>query len=230
MKVDRSMSPDEAVAHGAALFAAFLDQGGQADDHSLAVKNVNSHDLGVLGVEKETGMKRRRIMIPRNTTLPARSKSSFVTHRENQQRVVVHVIEGGDDSGKNATAIGRCVVTNLPPNLPAKSPVIVQFFYGNNGRLSVKAELPGVGTESSVTIERASGMSEDTLREWEQRIARGQFLTTPSASTPTQATSLTQPPTAGPAAKSKRSESTEFDAPHVFEDEEDSEVFSDLEF
>ena len=230
MKVDRSMSPDEAVAHGAALFAAFLDQGGRANDRSLAVKNVNSHDLGVLGVEKETGMNRRRIMIPRNTTLPARSKSKFVTHRDNQQRVVVHVIEGGDDSGNNATAIGKCVVTNLPPNLPAKSPVIVQFFYGNNGRLSVKASLPDVGNESSVTIERASGMSEDALQQWEERIARGQFIVTPAAASPQSDAVATPPAGSAPREESTLAQSMEFDAPHVFEDDEDSEVFSDLDF
>ena len=230
MQVDRSMSPDEAVAHGAALYAGFLHQGNQATDCTLAVKNVNSHDLGVLGVEKETGMKRRRIMIPRNTTLPARSKSKFVTHRNNQQRVVVHVIEGGDDSGTNATAIGKCVVSKLPTDLPAKSPIIVQFFYGANGRLSVKASLPNVGSESSVTIERSSGMSEDELRQWEQRIAQGQFLTSPAGPPPTATRDGTEPHPAEPAAKSALTESMDFEAPHVFDDEEDSEVFSDLEF
>ena len=57
MKVDRSLSPDEAVAHGAALYAGLLQQGSKATDRNLAVKNVNSHDLGVLGLEKETGNK-----------------------------------------------------------------------------------------------------------------------------------------------------------------------------
>jgi molecular chaperone DnaK len=230
MRVDRSLSPDEAVAHGAALFAAFLDQGGRANDRSLAVKNVNSHDLGVLGVEKETGMPRRRIMIPRNTTLPARSKSKFVTHHDDQRRVVVHVIEGGDDSGNNATSIGKCAVSDLPPNLPARSPVIVQFFYGNNGRLSVRAALPNVGSESTVTIERSSGMSEEDLREWEERIARGQFIV-PSAEICPQTEVVARPPQAAiPHTEATLVQSTEFDAPHVFEDDEDSEVFSDLDF
>jgi molecular chaperone DnaK len=230
MKVDRSMSPDEAVAHGAALYAGFLQQGSQATDCTLAVKNVNSHDLGVLGVEKATGMKRRRIMIPRNTTLPARSKSKFVTHRNNQQRVVVHVIEGGDDSGTNATAIGKCVVSKLPPDLPAKSPVIVQFFYGANGRLSVKASLPDAGSESSVTIERSTGMGEDELLQWEQRIAQGQFLIAPAAPPPATARDDAKPRPADAAAESALTDSTDFEPPHVFDDDEDSEVFSDLEF
>jgi molecular chaperone DnaK len=224
MAVDRSMSPDEAVAHGAALYAGFLQQGEGAADHNLAVKNVNSHDLGVLGLEKETGMKRRRIMIPRNTTLPARSRSRFVTHRADQRRVVVHVVEGGDDSGKNATPIGKCIVSELPNRLPAKTPVLVQFFYASNGRLSVKATLPDVGIEASTTIERAYGMSEEMLAEWESRVARGKFLLDAAPRPATADDAAASPKKASGAAEE------DFDGPHVFQENEDSEVFSDLEF
>jgi len=226
--VDRSLSPDEAVAHGAALYAGFLQRGSRAADRSLVVKNVNSHDLGVLGIEKATGMKRRRIMIPRNTKLPARSKSSFVTHRSNQRSIAVHVVEGGDDSGKNATAIGKCLVSDLPGKLPAKTPVVVQFYYAANGRLSVKASLPDMGIESSVTVERASGMTEQALQQWEQRMASGQSLlgTAPALAAGSPPFALASP--TGPAPPA---ENADFEGPHVFEEEEqDSEVFSDLEF
>lgn len=236
MKVDRSLSPDEAVAHGAALYAGFLQHGAKATDRNLAVKNVNSHDLGVLGLEKETGMRRRRIMIPRNTTLPARSRSKFVTHRAGQQRVVVHVVEGGDDSGKNSTPIGKCAVTGLPSNLPAKSPVVVRFHYGANGRLSIKASLPDTGKEASMTIERASGMSEDVIRQWEQRIAAGQYVDPAKAKAPAQTPAspddfaLEAPQSPAAPAAAPPAENLDFDPPHIFEDDEDSEVFSDLEF
>ena len=227
IRVYRSLSPDEAVAHGAALYASFLQQGSQAADRSLVVKNVNSHDLGVLGIEKATGMKRRRIMIPRNTKLPARSKSSFVTHRPNQRSVAVHVVEGGDDSGKNATPIGKCLISNLPPKLPAKTPVVVQFYYAANGRLSVKASLPDMGIESSVSVERASGMSEEMLQYWEQRLASGGSL----LESPEARGAASPPPLASASSPAAAAENADFEGPHVFQDEEqDSEVFSDLEF
>jgi molecular chaperone DnaK len=226
--VDRSLSPDEAVAHGAALYAGFLQRGSRAADRSLVVKNVNSHDLGVLGIEKATGMKRRRIMIPRNTKLPARSKSSFVTRRANQRSVAVHVVEGGDDSGKNATPIGKCLVSDLPAKLPAKTQVVVQFYYAANGRLSVKASLPDMGIESSVTVERASGMTEQTLQQWEQRMASGQSLL---GATPALAAGPPPFALASPAGPATSGDNADFEGPHVFEEEEqDSEVFSDLEF
>ena len=227
MAVDRSMSPDEAVAHGAALYAGFLQLGGRASDRNLAVKNVNSHDLGVLGLEKETGMKRRRIMIPRNTTLPARSRSRFVTHRVDQRQVVVHVVEGGDDSGKNATPIGKCIISDLPPRLPAKTPVIVQFFYASNGRLSVKASLPDVGAEAATTIERTYGMTDDVLADWEGRVARGEFLLGEARSS--AAEDATEAWFSAPQ-KGVATGEDDFEGPHVFQETEDSEIFSDLDF
>ena len=142
------------------------------------------------------------------------------------------VVEGGDDSGNHATAIGKCVVTDLPPALPAKTPVIVQFFYMANGRLSVKASLPDVGSESSVSIERASGMTENDLRSWASRIEQGQFFDTVPTAKPVGGSG--PPPRAAkaavPAATPVAADDTDFEPPQTFDDDEDSEVFSDLDF
>jgi len=173
LEVDRSLSPDEAVGHGAAVYAALL--AGNASDgiRDIAVKNVSSHDLGVLGVEASTGRKRRQLMIPRNSPLPCKSKAAFKTAKDNQPNVVVNVIEGGDASGNNATKIGKCVVTGLPSNLPRKTPVEVTFRYGANGRMRVSAFLPTVQKEAELNIERASGLSEEDAKYWTTRIANG---------------------------------------------------------
>src|SRR5262245_10917241 len=96
--IDRSLSADEAVAHGAAIYAGAATQAGV---RRLRVRNVNSHDLGVLGVEKATGLKRRHIMIARNTALPATAAQRFPTYRDNQRAVTVSVVEGGDAGGTN---------------------------------------------------------------------------------------------------------------------------------
>ena len=73
-------------------------------------------------------------------------------------------------------------------------------------------------------------MSEDELRQWEQRIAEGQFLVAPAGPAPTATRDAPRPHPAEPAVKSALTESMDFEAPHVFDDDEDSEVFSDLEF
>ena len=82
---DRSLSPDEAVAHGAALYAAMLmGESGAAARAKVDLINVNSHSLGVVGVHTQTGERRNVTLIPKNTPLPARKVRQFQTARANQ--------------------------------------------------------------------------------------------------------------------------------------------------
>ena len=69
------------------------------------VRNVNSHNLGVLGIEKATGRPRNRVMIPRNTALPAtQTKRVSSPTAQTRPRWSVNVVEGGDASGNDADA------------------------------------------------------------------------------------------------------------------------------
>jgi molecular chaperone DnaK len=169
LPLDRSLSPDEAVAHGAAIYASLLhaEQSGQA---TATVRDVNSHDLGVLGTEIATGRPRAAVVIPRNTPLPATKGRRFQTARQNQRSVVVKVIEGGDATGRHATAIGDCVIRDLPQGLPAGSPVDVLFSYGRNGRLVVRACLPRLQHEAILAVERRSGLTDEALGRWKDRL------------------------------------------------------------
>src|SRR5690606_4530534 len=132
------ISPDEAVAHGAAIYAGMLSSLAAGERPPLSVVNVNSHNLGVLGIEPATGRPRNRVLIPRNTPLPTTQRKRFKTYQDNQPNVAVRVIEGGDASGQQGTPIGKCVVSDLPPNLPKGTPVEVAFTYTPNGRLLVE--------------------------------------------------------------------------------------------
>jgi molecular chaperone DnaK len=171
--VDRSLSPDEAVAQGAAIYAGVLLKQAGGRLRGISVRNVNSHDLGVLAVERATGRRRRRLMIGRNTELPASAEAQFRTARAGQPNVLVPVVEGGTDSGAHATHIGQCVVKGLPADLPAQSPVKVSFHYQQNGRLAIRASLPSIKRGSRLVIERAKGLSESQLEQWQAAIDAG---------------------------------------------------------
>lgn len=168
--LDQPLSVDEAVAQGAATYARFLQEK-KTGGNSFRVRNVNSHTLGVLGIEPSTMMKRRKIMIARNTPLPVEHTQRFATAAAGQKSVVVTVIEGGDDAGNHSTLIGRCVLEGLAPNLPPRSPVDVTFVYGDDGRLSVRCFMPAVNRDTTLTIERARGMSPELLDAWARCIA-----------------------------------------------------------
>jgi molecular chaperone DnaK len=173
-KADRSLSLDEAVAHGAAIYAGLLLASEAGSRPWVQVRNVYSHSLGVLGIEKATGRRRNKVMIPRNTPLPTTKRARFKTHRANQRAVEVKVVEGGDASGHNSTPVGKCVLRDLPPGLPAGTPVEVAFTYAENGRLEVTARLPDLNKEAALTIERESGLSDVLLHQWDQKLKNGQ--------------------------------------------------------
>jgi len=190
LQADRSLSPDESVAHGAAIYAGLLMKTGAERINGMSVTNVSSHDLGILGVERETGRKRRSTMIPRNTQLPVKARKTFPTLRDNQRSVEVNVIEGGDSSGNNSTAIGKCKVKGLPENLPAKTPVQVTFKYGSDGRLTVQASLPTIGKDAEMTIQRAAGLSEEAIAKWLELVESG--LPDSSVETPAPASAASE--------------------------------------
>ncbi|MCE9547212.1 MAG: Hsp70 family protein [Planctomycetia bacterium] len=179
LEPDRSLAADEAVAHGAAVYAGFLLAGKSSAVHAGAkgnITNVSSHDLGVLGTEAATGRPKRRIIIRHNSRLPAKQGGRFFTQKKGQKTVVVRVVEGGDDSGHNATVIGNCTVTDLPADLPEHTPVDVVFQYEENGRLKINALLPTHGKAVTLEVARDSGLSEEQLVYWQQRIAAGQLM------------------------------------------------------
>ena len=115
LKVDRSLSADESVAHGAAIYAGILLNTDQKLSSTIAIHNVNSHDLGLLGLDKDSGGQRRSMMIPRNSRLPVKKGKRFATSRQNQTSVSVKVVEGGTmrDDMRRSLATALCGI--YPP-------------------------------------------------------------------------------------------------------------------
>jgi len=169
---DRSLSPDEAVAHGAALYADLLLKkrglgGGGAD---FDVTNVNSHSLGIVAIEKGTSRKINRILIPKNSPLPCMIRSRFRTHKDNQRTIGVRVLEGESELPDACTQVGECVIRDLPPNLPAGWPIEVVYKYSEDGRLKVKAELVGHGATTTSEFVRDNSLPDDDLLLWAQML------------------------------------------------------------
>lgn len=170
LKVDRSVSEDEAVAQGAAIYAGLLVSVRDGSPPSMRIQNVNSHSLGVLAQEPGTRRPKNSIIIPQNTPLPVSQGKRFRTYKDDQRIVSIRVIEGGDASGRSSTPIGKCIIDNLPPGLPAGTLVEVFFKYLQNGRLKVRARLPSIDREVVLTIERDSGLNEEKLQHWNQKL------------------------------------------------------------
>lgn len=166
MRPDRTVNPDEAVARGAALYARFLLNQRAGRQTGYQVSNVNSHSLGIEGIDPETMRKTKVTLIPRNTPLPATFTDRFTVKRAGQQSIVVQVLEGESSSPEDCTQIGRTVVRDLPPNLPMGAPIDVTFSYQSNGRLEIHTQIPGMARPSRLTIQRSSGLSDSRIADW----------------------------------------------------------------
>jgi molecular chaperone DnaK len=182
---DRGVHPDEAVARGAALYARYrLAQGagvaseapGAADGSSirpkseLQITDVNSHSLGIEGVDPETGAPRSAVLIRRNSPLPARKTREFVTKVAGQPSIAVTVLEGESQQPDQCTLIGRTTIHDLPPSLPQGWPIKVTYEYGVNGRLNVWARVPGTDHEVKLELERDSGMASERAVRWKKLV------------------------------------------------------------
>ena len=177
LAADHTVNPDEAVARGAALYAGYLlaKQGKGHPAVSFDVTNVNAHGLGVEGIDPRTLRKTNVMLIPRNTPLPATFSKTFSTKSHNQRSIVIQVLQGESSLPGDCTAIGRTVVHNLPEGLPKGRPVEVTFEYQTNGRLRVRAVVPGADREETLELERDTGLSHEGVVRWKQVFSSAAF-------------------------------------------------------
>jgi molecular chaperone DnaK len=163
---DASVAVDEAVAHGAALHAAILLAEDRGEDPVVRIRNVNSHSLGVVATDTRTDRKRNAILIPRNTALPVTARRIFRTQKANQRSILVQIVEGESASPEDCSQIGKCVVRDLPPDLPAQTPIEVRFSYQENGRLTVHVSVANTHHELKHEITRDNSLTQQQLDAW----------------------------------------------------------------
>lgn len=166
---DRSLAPDQAVAHGAAIHAAIL-KGHSAQMRQCKLVNVNSHSLGVKGYDAKTKRYTNSIMIPKNSSLPCKRGKIFRTRESNQPNVRVTVLEGESLIPSECIELGECVIRDLPPNLPAGSKIEVHYEYGADGRVSVKSKVLATRQSTKVDFYRKNNSEIESLDRWEKRL------------------------------------------------------------
>ncbi len=177
---DASVAVDEAVAHGAALHAGVLLAKSRGESPVVKIKNVNSHSLGVVATDAQTGRKRNAVVIPRNTPLPVTAKRIFRTQKTGQSSILVQIVEGESASPDDCSQIGKCVVRDLPRNLAAQTPIDVRFRYEDNGRLTVHVNVAGTDRELRHEITRENTLTPEQLDAWRQYIT-GEAAPQPTA-------------------------------------------------
>jgi len=138
--------PDEAVALGAAIYAAktageagllVVDTEGQKVlPPSVRVTDVTSHSLGCLALRN--GVLRNCVIIPANTPLPAERKDTFALADARQTVAEVTITTGPDDVPKEeCKEHGTLSLAGLPPRPVGQISIEVRYGFTVEGTLTV---------------------------------------------------------------------------------------------
>ena len=111
-----SLNPDEAVAIGATIQAAILNKESSDQLKKMVLLDVAPLSLGVEIVGDLVS-----VIIPRNTTIPAKREEKYTTSYNNQRSVEIVVLEGEGRFVKDCKKLGRFVINGIPP-APACTP------------------------------------------------------------------------------------------------------------
>lgn len=180
------LAPEDAVANGPAnehsLEAATEEQVAEALDRiekqlgftltgpvrdlvNTKIVNVLSKSLGVVARDE----KNKDVVVyllPRNGEVPMEYSSDFGTDTANQAGVDIRVMAGERDSPEplDCKDVGTATL-NLPPSLPARSPIRVKFAINRDGRLIVTAtDLTG-GASIDVEFETEAVLNAEEVAE-----------------------------------------------------------------
>ena len=151
-----TVNPDESVAQGAAIQGGII----QGDVKDILLLDVTPLSLAV---EVEGGI--GHVMIPRNTTIPTKKSNIYTTASDNQPAVTIHVTQGERQFAKDNKSLGQFNLEGIPPMRRGQAQIEVTFDIDANGILHVAALEKSTGKEQKVTIQGATGISDEEIRQ-----------------------------------------------------------------
>lgn len=160
---DQSLSVDEAIAHGAAIYAE-LKRG----NSGVKVINVNSHSYRVLA-KRASGPVFAKQMIPKNSPLPASGSHVFTVSSQGSGARKIEVSEGEEEDPEFCTTIGKVVVEDLHLAGDKKWLVQVKIMCQEDGNLKVAAAVRDhaqpekIVKKATATLEPAHGMTSEQV-------------------------------------------------------------------
>lgn len=141
-----SQNPDEVVAMGAVAQAGVL---------SGAMANLILLDVTPLSLGIETFGGLMNVIIPRNTTIPAKRGELFTNAVANQESMAVRILQGERELAKDNWRLGEIEVP-FQAGAKASARVGIQFEIDENGILRILARDTASGEDQVLQIESAA--------------------------------------------------------------------------
>merc|ERR1712136_309984 len=156
----KSVTPDEAVAMGAAI------QGGVLAGNVTDVLLLDVTPLS-LGIEVMGGVFTK--LITRNTTIPTKKSQVFSTAADGQTQVEIKVFQGEREMASDNKLLGQFQLVGIPPAPRGVPQIEVTFNIDANGIVNVSAKDKGTGKEQQVVIQSSGGLSKDEIENMIKR-------------------------------------------------------------
>ena len=136
----------------------------------IEIVNVNSHSLGIAGVDTHTKEKINKILIPRNTPLPAKVVRKFVTHRDNQRGVSVTLLEGENENPKYCEVVAKSSILAGSGIRQSGSDIELVCSYCIDGTIQVSARVVKDRKSAILQVKREMAQEMDSLSIWKARL------------------------------------------------------------
>ena len=158
-KVRTDVNPDEVVAQGAAIQAGLKSGSIDASTEFMAI-DVCPYTLGIETNDTENNdYDIFDPLIKKNTPIPARKTSRYVTMHHHQVEMVLPIYQGENHYTKdNILVSDKLRVKNIPPRPAGEETVDVIFEYDINGMIRVTAILTSTGEVFEEVIESQHGV------------------------------------------------------------------------
>ncbi len=148
--IDQSLSPDTAIAQGAALCAAL--RSGRRDMKVKDFRSVNSHPLGLRVVKPSAGKVVNDVLLAANSpTRTPVSRTYKVTPGKKWGRLVI--LQGENPEPEACVTLGQGLIRGLPAETAPGDAVEVTFCFQDNGLLRVTAAFKPRSKAAPTTVE-----------------------------------------------------------------------------
>ena len=105
------------------------------------------------------------VIIPRNTTIPAKKTQVFSTYSDSQTAVDIKILQGERSMANDNKLLGNFRLDGIPSAPRGVPQIEVSFDIDSNGILHVTASDKKTNNEKKISIEGSSGLSDEEIEK-----------------------------------------------------------------